>query len=78
MTFPRRHLHRHLLTSGQQETEARMSPGEIAEASCREYPSISPDLAQTTAEKRDSDLGTLVRGVSFPIWDRSEDKHLSS
>ena len=78
MTFPRRHLHRHLLIYGQQETEAEMSLGAIAEAFCREYPSNVPDLAQTTAEKTDSDLGTLVRGVSFPIWDRSEDTHLSS
>lgn len=55
-----------------------MSPGAIAGASCREYPSIAPDLAQTTAEKTDSDLGTLGQGASFPIWDRSEGRHLSS
>jgi hypothetical protein len=54
-----------------------MSPGAIAEASCPEYPSIVPDLAQTAAKKTDSDLGTLVRVVSFPIWDRSEGRHLS-
>jgi hypothetical protein len=78
MTFPRRHLHRHLLTLGLPEIEAMMSPGAIAEASCREYPSIAPDVAQTTVEKTDSDLGTLRRGVSFPIWDRSEGRHLSS
>ena len=55
-----------------------MSPGAIAEASCRECLSIAPDLAQTTAEKTDSDLGTLRQGVSFPIWDRSKGRHLSS
>lgn len=55
-----------------------MSPGAIAEASCRECPSISPDLAQTIVKKTDSDLGTLRQGVSFPIWDRSEGRHLSS
>lgn len=77
MTSPRRHLHRCLLISGLRETEARMSPGAIAEASCPEYPSIVPDLAQTAAKKTDSDLGTLVRVVSFPIWDRSEGRHLS-
>lgn len=78
MTFPRRHLHRHPLTLGLQGKEAKMSPGAIAGASCREYPSIAPDLAQTTAEKTDSDLGTLGQGASFPIWDRSEGRHLSS
>ena len=55
-----------------------MSPGAIAEASCREYLSIAPDLAQTIVKKTDSDLGILGRGASFPIWDRSEGRHLSS
>jgi hypothetical protein len=66
------------LTLGLQEKEAKMSPGAIAEASCREYLGIAPDLAQTIVEKTDSDLGTLGQGVSFPIWDRSEGRHLSS
>ena len=44
-----------------------MSPDEIGEASCPKYPCIVPDLAQTTIEKTDSDLGTLGRAVSFPI-----------
>ncbi len=55
-----------------------MSPDVIGEAPCSEYPSIVPDLAQTTIEKTDSDLGTLGRGVSFPIWVRSKGRHLSS
>lgn len=78
MTFPRRHLHRHLLTLGLQGKEAKISPGAIAEVPCRECLSIVPDLAQTTVEKTDSDLGTLVRGASFPIWDHSKGMHLSS
>jgi hypothetical protein len=77
MIFPR-HFHRHLLTFELQETEAKMSPDVIGEAPCSEYPSIVPDLAQTTIEKTDSDLGTLGRGVSFPIWVRSKGRHLSS
>ena len=63
---------------GQQETEAEMSLGAIAEAFCREYPSIAPHLAQTIVKKTDSDLGTIGQGVSFPIWDRSKGRHLSS